>query len=69
MSESKKSGVVKQIFDRIRHANVEEHSPSSQNNARLGYVKGNLSQDKPKNTEVWDSCPVLDEQGNPISDK
>ena len=69
MNEMKKTGKVKHFFDKIRSTNKQEHTASSDNNARLGYVKGNIDQNKLKNTKVWDSCPVLDEQGKPLQDQ
>lgn len=69
MSEEKKAGAVKKIFDKIRAANSDEHSAKSDNNARLGYDKGNIDQLKPKNTDVWDTCPVLDETGKPLQEE
>lgn len=68
MSEHKKPGFFKKAFDKIRHVNTEEHSPAADNNARLDYSKGNFDQNRPKNSEVWDSCPVLDEQGKPVKE-
>jgi len=69
MSEEKKTGIVKQFFDKLRHANQEEHSAAVDPAARLGYEKGNIGQNQPKNVEVWDTCPVLDEQGKPLKDE
>lgn len=68
MSENKKPGFFKKTMDKIRHTNIEEHSPAADNNARLDYSKGNLDQNRPKNTDVWDTCPVLDEQGKPLKE-
>lgn len=69
MSEKKKPSVLKKLLDRMHHVNTEEHSPAADNNARLDYAKGNIDQNKPKNTDVWDTCPVLDEQGKPVKEE
>ena len=69
MTEMKKAGKVRQFFDNLRNTNKQEHAASADNNARLGYVKGNIDQNKLKNTRVWDTCPVLDEQGKPLQDQ
>lgn len=69
MKEEKKPGVVKQFFEKLRDVNKAEHSPAADNTARLGYDKGNIDQNQPKNVDVWDTCPVLDEQGKPLKDE
>jgi len=66
MSEEKKSGIVSKLFDRIRNENKENLTPTAENSGRLGYGKGNIDQGRMKNAGVWDTCPVLDEQGKPI---
>lgn len=65
MSENK-GNPVRKIFDRIRASNQDDYSAKADNTARLDYQKGNIDQTKLKNTEVWDSCPVLDEAGKPM---
>lgn len=65
MSEEKK-GALSRLFDKIRSENRENLTPTAENSGRLGYEKGNIDQNRMKNVEVWDSCPVLDEQGKPL---
>lgn len=69
MSSEKKPGIIKDLMGRIRNVSREEHGSAADNNARLGYTKGNIDQNQPKNVEVWDTCPVLDEQGKPLKEE
>lgn len=66
MTQERKASKLKRFFEKLRHINQQELSAKADNAARLSYQKGNFEQDKPKNAAVWDSCPVLDEQGKPV---
>lgn len=68
MSEKKQSGIVNRLLNRITDANQDTHPPTSENTAKLTYEKGNLDQDQVR-SNVWNTCPVLDEQGKPIKEK
>ena len=68
MKQEKSVSKMKQFFDKLRHINQQEHAAKADNAARLNYQKGNFDQEKPKNAAVWDSCPVLDEQGKPVKE-
>lgn len=65
---SEKKNPISRFFDKIRHGNQQTHSSHAEGGERLGYHKGNISQTEPKVSEVWDTCPVLDEQGKPIKE-
>ncbi|NLX82389.1 MAG: hypothetical protein GXZ04_01015 [Clostridiales bacterium] len=69
MSEQKRAGMFRKLLDKMHNVNTDEYSPSADNNARLDYAKGNIDQNKPKNTDVWDTCPVLDETGKPVKEE
>lgn len=68
MSEKKNTGIVNRLLNRITNANQDTHPATAENTAKLTYEKGNLDQDKVK-SNVWNTCPVLDEQGKPIKDE
>lgn len=66
MSNPEKKGFMKGIIDRMRDTNWTEHGAKADTSTRLGYEKGNFDQTQVKKSNTWETCPVLDEQGNPI---
>ena len=68
MDEKKKSNPLTRALDRIHHTNRRNYAPGAENSARLNYTEGNIEQNRENIADVWDTCPVLDEQGNPIKE-
>lgn len=68
MTDDKKTGIITKLLDRIRHENSEQYAAKAGNTERLDYSKGNIDQNRLKNAGVWESCPVLDELGNPLEE-
>lgn len=66
MDNPKKKGFIKGLIDRMRETSWAEHGTKADTSTRLGYEKGNFEQNQVKKSNVWETCPVLDEQGKPI---
>lgn len=68
MEPEEKSPHHAPFLERLRKANRIQFAPAHDNSERLDYTKGNIQQNKDELMRVWETCPVLDEQGKPIEE-
>jgi hypothetical protein len=69
MKDGKKSGPLTRMLNRMESRNSEIHSAKADNTSRLDYRAGNVIQNQPKADNLWMSCPVLDETGQPVKEE